>query len=178
MTIHLVRHGQTEENKLNILQGHMPGTLTTLGREQVALAADRLAAKGIAYKAIVTSDLSRALDSAEIIAARLQMPIVAMRELRERDWGRYTGMTVHEAVSKYKKRRHWKFPTDDAETDEGILGRAHSVLLMLGEMYGPDDDIIVVTHGQFARNIIASHLHCSYHEVTPMVNAEIRELHI
>ncbi|MCI7560185.1 MAG: histidine phosphatase family protein, partial [Bacteroidales bacterium] len=34
----------------------MPGTLTTLGREQVALAADRLAAKGIAYKAIVTSD--------------------------------------------------------------------------------------------------------------------------
>ena len=52
MTIHIVRHGQTEENKLNILQGHMPGTLTTLGREQVALAADRLAAKGIAYKAI------------------------------------------------------------------------------------------------------------------------------
>ena len=104
MTIHLVRHGQTEENKLHILQGHMPGTLTTLGREQVALAADRLAAKGIAYKAIVTSDLRRALDSAEIIATRLQMPIVAMRELRERDWGRYTVMTVHEAASKYKKR--------------------------------------------------------------------------
>lgn len=156
----------------------MPGTLTALGREQVALAADKLAAKGIAYKAIVTSDLRRAMDSANIIATRLQLPVVPMRELRERDWGIYTGMTIHEAVRRYKIRGKWKFPTDDAETDERILNRARHALLMLGQMYGPDDDIIVVTHGQFARNIIAARLHCSYHEVVPMVNAEIRELHI
>ena len=32
VTLFVVRHGETEENKLRILQGHMPGTLTALGK--------------------------------------------------------------------------------------------------------------------------------------------------
>lgn len=38
--------------------------------------------------------------------------------------------------------------------------------------------IIVVTHGQFARNMIANHFECNYHEVTSFVNAEIRMLNL
>ena len=41
-----------------------------------------------------------------------------------------------------------------------------------------DETIIVVTHGQFARNLIAAHFNCNYHEVAPFVNAEIRMLNI
>ena len=37
MKIYIVRHGQTEENLQRILQGHMPGTLTEQGKEQVAI---------------------------------------------------------------------------------------------------------------------------------------------
>ncbi|MGM9713248.1 MAG: histidine phosphatase family protein [Prevotella sp.] len=178
MTIHIVRHGQTEENQQHILQGHMPGTLTPQGREQVRLAAERLAAKGITYRAIVTSDLRRAMDSAEIIARKHMLPVVPMAELRERDWGIYTGMTVADAARQYKRHGQWRFPTGDAETDAEILLRAHRALTMLGERYDKDDNIIVVTHGQFARNLIAARLGASYHDVVPMVNAEIRELHI
>ena len=35
MTLYIVRHGQTEENLKRILQGHMPGTLTEKGKEEV-----------------------------------------------------------------------------------------------------------------------------------------------
>lgn len=87
MTIYIVRHGQTEENIRKILQGHMPGTLTAEGREQVSAAAESLAMEGILFSRIVSSDLKRAMDSADIISARLGLPVTPMKALRERDWG-------------------------------------------------------------------------------------------
>lgn len=74
-----------------ILQGHLPGNLTEQGKEQVRKAAERLAEAGVEFKCIVSSDLKRAMDSAHIIAERLHLPITPMQELRERDWGIYTG---------------------------------------------------------------------------------------
>ena len=41
-----------------------------------------------------------------------------------------------------------------------------------------NDTILLVTHGQFARNLIAAYNQCSYHDVTPFVNAEIRILKV
>ena len=81
-----------------ILQGHLPGNLTEQGKEQVRKAAERLAEAGVEFKCIVSSDLKRAMDSAHIIAERLHLPITPMKELRERDWGIYTGMAVAEAA--------------------------------------------------------------------------------
>lgn len=85
MVLYIVRHGQTEENKQKILQGHLSGTLTEQGKEQVRLAAESLAQRTVDYKCIVSSDLKRAVDSANIIAERLGLPVVPMEILRERD---------------------------------------------------------------------------------------------
>ena len=195
MTLYLVRHGQTEENLQHILQGHMPGTLTAKGREQMRQAARQLAGSGVGYRCIVSSDLRRAMDSAEIIAEELGLPVVPMEILRERNWGCYTGMPVSEAADRFKVNGKWCFPDvrldqqnpevrldqqvrlgqQVPETDEGIYERARKALALLAEQYA-DDNIIVVTHGQFARNLIAAHFDCSYHEVTPFVNAEVRQL--
>lgn len=123
MTLYIVRHGQTEENLQAILQGHLPGNLTEQGKEQVRKAAERLAEAGVEFKCIVSSDLKRAMDSAHIIAERLHLPITPMKELRERDWGIYTGMAVAEAAEKYKIDGIWRFPDSSAETDKGILQR-------------------------------------------------------
>ena len=98
-------------------------------------------------------------------------------ELRERDWGIYTGMAVAEAAEKYKIDGIWRFPDSSAETDKEILQRAGNALRHLAEKYATDT-IIVVTHGQFARNMFAHHLKCDYHEIPSFTNAEIRLLTI
>ena len=176
MIIYIVRHGETEENLQRILQGHMPGTLTEQGKEQVQRAAEQLSKEGVKFTRIVSSDLKRAMDSAQIIADTLNLPIIPMEILRERDWGEYTGMTIQEGKAKYYHDGHWEFP-GEAETDEGIFERAKKALMTLAEEYG-DSNIIVVTHGQFARNLLAASMDCSYHDIPSYANAEIRLLNI
>ena len=175
MTLYIVRHGQTEENKQRVLQGHMPGNLTEEGKRQVAAAAKELASRGADFKVIASSDLRRAMDSARIIADELHIPVIPMEIHRERDWGNYTGMPLSEARDKYHKGGKWEFPDGSAETEDVIYARAAEALRILRERY-PDDDVIVVTHGQFARNLIAANFQCSYHDVAPFMNAEIRLL--
>ena len=66
---------------------------------------------------------------------------------------------------------------EKTETEEGIYERANKALVELHKQFA-DETIIVVTHGQFARNLIAAHFNCNYHEVATFVNAEIRMLNI
>lgn len=177
MNIYVVRHGQTEENVKRMLQGHMPGHLTEIGKQQVSKTAEELANRGIQFKCIVSSDLKRTMDSAQIIADRLNLPIIPMEVLRERDWGSYTGTPLSEAREKYYKDGKWDFPITDhpAETEEQILERARKAIELLSTQY-PDGNIIVVTHGQFARNMFASFFNCSYKEIESFANAEVRVL--
>lgn len=176
MNIYIVRHGQTEENQQRILQGHLPGTLTQEGKEQIHMTAERLSDENIEFKCILSSDLKRAMDSAEIIAERLNLQIIPMKELRERDWGKYTGMSLADARDRFYSNGRWQFP-DSAETEEEILNRAQNVLEKLKTKY-PSDNIIIVTHGLFARNLIGAHFKCPYQEVVPFMNAEIRIIEI
>ena len=77
MTLYIVRHGQTEENLQRILQGHIPGTLTEKGKEEVREAAELLSKEGVKFTRIVSSDLKRAMDSANIISERLHLPVAS-----------------------------------------------------------------------------------------------------
>lgn len=177
MTLYIVRHGQTKENVIQMLQGHMPGNLTDLGKEQVSKTADNLANMNVQFKCIVSSDLKRAMDSAKIIADRLNLLVIPMPMLRERDWGSYTGTPLSEAREKYYKNGKWDFPLTEhpAETENQILQRAKMAIVKLAELY-PDENIIVVTHGQFARNMFAANSNCSYKEIESFANAEVRLL--
>lgn len=175
MALYIVRHGQTEENKQMILQGHMPGILTDEGIKQVTETAEKLAKMDIRFSCVVASDLKRAMDSAKIIADKLGIEVIPMEILRERDWGIYTGLTVEEARKTYRINGKWVFPDKSAETEEGIRNRANDALQKLKELY-PTQNVIVVTHGQFARNLFAAHNNCNYREITSFANAEIRTL--
>ena len=177
MTIYIGRHGETEENLQAILQGHMPGTLTEKGKAQVRATALQLAQADVRFTRIVTSDLKRAMDSAQFIADELHIPVIPMENLRERDWGKFTGMTIEEASEKYRINGKWVFPEGLADTEEGIYERAKRALSELQKLYA-DETFIVVTHGQFARNLIAAHSKCNYHDVPAFKNAEIRILNI
>src|ERR1043166_3642082 len=92
MTIfHLLRHGQHDLGG-GVLAGRMPGVgLSARGRAEIAAVAERLAGDTVA--ALYSSPLQRTRESAEIIAARLGLPLALHDDLIELDFGEWTGTT-------------------------------------------------------------------------------------
>jgi len=86
-----VRHGETQWNRAGIQQGHMDSPLTDRGVQQARSLAEGLADRRI--EAIYASDLGRAVQTAEIIAARLGLPVEPDDRLRERHLGAMQGLT-------------------------------------------------------------------------------------
>ena len=92
--IYAVRHGETEWNALEKTQGHLDSPLTENGIRQAQLLAGGLAGKNIDI--LFSSDLGRALRTAEIIAKRLSLDIHTDARLRERNLGIMQGLTPGE----------------------------------------------------------------------------------
>jgi len=87
----LVRHGETDYNKEDKVNGGNVDTLLNeTGRAQVRALAKKLKKKK--YDVIISSDLKRAVETAEILSAELKVPHAARwKELNERDTGEWTG---------------------------------------------------------------------------------------
>lgn len=160
---YLVRHGETEENVAGILQGHLPGTLTARGRKQVAALRESLATAH--FDAILSSDLKRAADTAEILNEGLHLPLTLTPLLRERDWGGLTGCP-------YKQARVDQFPAD-VESLEAMFERAGRFLSFAWDNYA-GQRVLVVTHGLYARCIQAVHGGLTLRDVPRMENTEVR----
>ena len=98
MRLIITRHGETEENKKKIFQGHLPGKLSKLGIEQIQKLALRL--KNERIDVIYSSDLARAANTAkEIGKHHKETPIHFVKELREKDLGDYSGKSWHDVAS-------------------------------------------------------------------------------
>ena len=164
-TILLVRHGETEDNARQIMQGQTQGNLNEQGREQARQVALRLQSEKI--DAFVSSDLRRAVQTAEIIAAPHGMPVSQTPLLRERDWGGFTGRFIPDL-----KGEVWP---DDIESEEALLLRARSLLLYITATY-PGQRVVAVGHGIINKAILAVYAGCTMREVQRMMNAEVRIL--
>ena len=98
-TIILCRHGESEGNREARFGGHGPTPLTALGRTQAQATADRLVRAGV--DAIYSSDLVRAQQTADIIAATLGSSYESTPALRERSVGIFTGLSFDEARERF-----------------------------------------------------------------------------
>lgn len=96
MTKNLVmwRHGQTDYNKQLRVQGQVDIALNPTGREQAEAAAAVLATMPITR--IVASPLGRAVDTAQALASRLELPVDLDERLKERAFGAWEGLTAEE----------------------------------------------------------------------------------
>ena len=164
-TILLVRHGETVDNALQIMQGQTQGVLNERGREQARQVAERLSTEQI--DAVVASDLHRAIQTAEIIAEPHGLPVETTELLRERDWGGFTGHYIPNLRGKT-----WP---DDVESEEALLQRARSFLIYITTTY-PDKRVVAVGHGIINKAILAVYAQCPMREVQRMMNAEVRLL--
>jgi broad specificity phosphatase PhoE len=139
----LVRHGETDWNAEGKLQGHTDRPLNDYGRRQAQALADKLAGESI--DAVYASDLSRARETAEILGAKLGLPVAVDPDLREKDWGNWEGLTSEE-------RLHIEF---EGETSEAHRDRTLGAVQRIVERH-PEGRIVVVTHGGSLRRIQAA----------------------
>ena len=144
LSLILSRHGETEENKLHIMQGRMPGHLSALGRQQAEELADRL--EGEEIDAVVCSDLLRSYDTAMAVARRRGLEPVATPLLGEMDWGSYTGKVACEMD-------FGELP-DGVESLDALYKRAGDFLQFLKTNF-PHKRVLALGHGGFHRAIIA-----------------------
>lgn len=141
---YFIRHGLSEMNKLGVFGGRTDTPLAAEGREQAKDAGK--AAKELTIDLIVASPLSRAHDTAKIIATEIGYPvdkIVTNKLLVERNYGSMEGKAWTPGFDVSQ--------VEDAEKDEDLLGRAQQILDWLETL--PKDNILVVSHGGIGRAI-------------------------
>ena len=139
--ISLVRHGQTDWNLAKRIQGSSDIPLNATGREQAVTTGSALA--GGRYDAIYASPLSRATETAEIIAAHtgLEGPLL-LPAVAERSYGDAEGLTGEEILARWPEGT----PVPGRESRDQVVRRALPALLELGERH-PRESVIVVSHG-------------------------------
>ena len=163
--LYLVRHGQTEDNVKQILQGQMPGQLTQKGVREAERLCERM--KEVPIDVFVSSDLARAIDTCRIIAAPHGKEVVETPLLRERDWGDFTGAYIPDL-----KDRAWP---DNVESAERMMARAKNFITWLRVTY-PEQTVLAVGHGIINRMIQSVYYNKPMREIPRMENAEVRVL--
>jgi glucosyl-3-phosphoglycerate phosphatase len=147
------RHGNTDWNAVDRVQGQSDALLNTRGREQAAAAAAKLTA--VRPAAIVSSDLSRAADTAGALAALTELPVSYDSRLRERYYGAWQGMTLSEVAAAYPTEyAAWRSgdpaPGCEIETLDDLGKRVSSALQDLADAH-PGATVVAVSHGGAAR---------------------------
>lgn len=155
-----MRHGETDDNAAGIWQGHRDSRLSATGREQARLAAPVLAA--LRPSVVVSSDLRRAADTADAVAARLGVPVTRDARLREIDVGRWGGRTAAEvresdpatllALSKGIDARRGH----SGETVAELALRARAAADEVVAALAPGQTGLIVCHGITSRALVAS----------------------
>ena len=146
----VVRHGETKANLAGRWQGHGDSPLTEAGIAQAEAVARRL--KGCRFSKLYSSDLGRALQTAQIIADQTGHEIVLDRRLRERHLGIFQGLTKTEMAARYPEAWHLyrtsghDYVIPGGESARQRFERAVSCLEEIASNH-PGETVVVVTHG-------------------------------
>ncbi|MEX0750701.1 MAG: histidine phosphatase family protein [Dehalococcoidia bacterium] len=146
LVLHLVRHAETDWNAERRIQGQLKDVaLSANGREQARAIAEELASASATL--IIASDLDRTMQTAQIIAGRLALPVTPEPALRERHFGIVEGQ-LYADVAKLVDG-WWQTPDHRVEGGESNREMYDRVARCLERLVAepPADEIILVTHG-------------------------------
>lgn len=148
--IYIIRHGQTEMNSRQVLQGRSDHPLNDAGVRQAREAAERL--RGISFAAVYSSPLIRAVQTAKIIAPQLE-PVIDER-LIEMDYGPYEGMSLHdpapEVLTFFSDFVNNPAPAGMEQLDS-VVRRAGA---FLRDRCRTDADVLISTHAIAMKGIL------------------------
>jgi broad specificity phosphatase PhoE len=153
----LVRHGETVWNRDLRIQGHTDIGLSEAGYEQTRRLAARLAREPI--RAIYTSDLSRACQTARPVAEALGLQIHPTPLLREVSFGAWEGLTASEVEARWPEEyAAWRqdsvrYRPPDGEQIEELQERALACVAEILTAH-PGENVAVVGHGGSVKAIL------------------------
>jgi broad specificity phosphatase PhoE len=145
----LIRHAETVWNRERRVQGHLDSPLTPQGEQQAARWGRVL--QFLPWDRILASDTGRAVATATIINARLNLPIDTDPRLRELDWGCWSKRRIarirSEDLEEIEKQEAagWEFRPPGGESRRQQLERSRQALLDAAGRW-PGGRILVVTH--------------------------------
>ena len=143
----LLRHGQTDWNIDLRLQGSTDIDLNDTGRKQALDAAAALNSED--WDIIISSPLSRARDTAEIVANELGMHVVIVPELIERSFGVAEGLDH----ASWRKLYESHTPIEGLESLEDLRTRTVALLDLIANEYS-GQRVLAVSHGAFIRKVL------------------------
>lgn len=158
----LTRHAVTDWNDVGRIQGHTDIPINSKGKEDARKMGEILLPLGV--ELIVSSDLKRSKETAEIIQAILNVPMDIRRGLRECFFGSIQGLTKDEAIEKYglSVREHlenqtaYDFGKFGGERTLDVLARHKEVLEYVAKAH-PTKTVLLVGHGR-GLNTLLVHL--------------------
>lgn len=171
LNIYLTRHGQDEDNKFGVLNGHRDTALTELGLDQAQQLALQIKESGLIFNTIYSSPLSRTYKTAKIIADELGLSDPILDDnLIERNFGDMTGHKISEALEIYADNllRTETIPYilsfKDGEDFPELIERAKILLIEINKKH-QDGNILLVTHGDFGKMIYAAYYDLGWEDV-------------
>lgn len=175
----ILRHGESEWNKLNLFTGWEDVSLTDQGKIEAKLAAFAIQNLKVDVNHAYTSELKRASKTLEIVLNVLKkdIPIISDQALNERNYGSLTGMNKDEARNKWgdEQVKLWRRSYDIApENGESLKDTCNRTIPYFKENILPKlhdgENVIITAHGNSLRSII---MHVEDLSEEAIVNVEI-----
>lgn len=145
--LYLIRHGRSTWNAEGRVQGQADAPLDDTGREQARKLARKL--QDIDFDAFYSSPLSRARETAKIIAEPHDLPITFDERLMERGFGNWTGKLSAEIDEEMKKPLYRNWRLDGPPGGESLIQIVNRGAAVFSEIIAAhtDQTIAVVSHG-------------------------------
>ena len=175
----ILRHGESEWNKLNLFTGWEDVNLTDQGKIEAKLAAFAIQNLKVDVNHAYTSALKRASKTLEIVLNILKkdIPIISDKALNERNYGSLTGMNKDEARNKWgdEQVKLWRRSYDIApENGESLKDTCNRTIPYFKKNILPKlhdgENVIITAHGNSLRSII---MHVEDLSEEAIVNVEI-----
>ncbi len=161
MQLYIVRHGQTDWNKVRKLQGLTDIQLNENGRQVAIDLGDKLEQEGVIFDEIFSSPLIRAYETACLIRGRQNVPITRDERIREISFGEAEGMDYETWMSEDNPQRafftepHKYIPPQNGETIEEVRARGREFLQQVIEpLYGQAERVMIVAHGAMNKGLM------------------------
>jgi broad specificity phosphatase PhoE len=164
--LYLIRHGQTDWNAEGRYQGQIDSTLSERGREQSAQVAAALAS--VPLRAIYSSPLSRARDTAAALAAVHGLPVLTLDRLREVGMGEWEGLTSEEITARFgdilraRRRDPERVTPGGGETLAELRARGVEAVREIVACH-PGETVAAVAHGGLNKTILLAVLDAPLH---------------
>jgi probable phosphoglycerate mutase len=153
----LIRHGQSEWNAVKRWQGIADSPLTALGRRQARMIGRSLASDDdVQFSFVASSDLSRASQTAAIIAGELGLTdVITDVRLREADAGPWEGMTPLEIAERWPGFLEAHRRPAGFETTDSVVARATQACAAILHRIARDElrSAVAITHSGFIRSL-------------------------